>query len=122
MFFFYVKRKKRRPLLFHQNNKFIYQYGKDLAKPELHLVRSEKEVSTEPAQQVGKVYWGPRITLKNNNYSYTLQTNMATSDEGYVGTEKLYGEVNIYKNDSLVATVSCSQLLINNLDAGMRSD
>ena len=87
--------------LFKQGNNFIYQYGSDLGKPELQLVRAESSVIKQPWNGVGREFWN-NITLENKGYSYTIRSAYERSENGSVTAG-----VNISKGDKYLTSVEC---------------
>ena len=87
--------------LFKQGNNFIYQYGGDMSKPELQLLRSNTEVVKEPWNGVGMQMWN-NITLKNGDYAYTVRAAYGRGED-----MTITAGVDITKNDEYVTSVQC---------------
>ena len=100
---FYCRNQKgnKNIALFKQGTNFIYQYGSDFSKPELTLVRSEKDVIKEPWNGVGNEIWS-NITLKNNEYAYTVRSSY-TRTENPTAT----AGVDITKGSEYISSVQC---------------
>lgn len=96
--------------LFKQGDNFIYQYGVDMAAPELQLVRPSSQVIKEPWNGIGRYIWD-NITLKNKEYSYTVRHSYDKIDDIALA------EVSIAKNGAFITSVKCdsSKYVVNNL-------
>ena len=98
--------------LFKQGDNFIYQYGSDMAAPELQLVRSSSQgvLDSWDGQTTGHFNG---ISLKNKEYSYTLSSYVVKVE----GTPKSVAEISIAKDDENIASLKCdsSQHIFDNL-------
>ena len=96
--------------LFKQGDNFIYQFGSDMAAPELQLVRPSSKVIKRPWNGIGRYVWD-NITLNNKEYSYTIRYSYDKMEDTTLS------EVAITKNGDPLSSVKCSssQNVINNM-------
>ena len=104
-----TEKENKQVALFKQGDNFIYQYGSDMASPELQLVRSSSQVIKEDWGGFGRNIWYD-ITLKNKEYSYTIDSSVDKFENVY------RAKVTIAKNDENIASIKCdsSQHVVDN--------
>ena len=96
-----AKKNQKTIALFKQGNTFIYQYGSDMGRPELQLVRSSSAVTKQPWNGVGSEMW-QNITLNNKAYSYTVYSSYGRKVNG-----KISAGVSISKGSKHLTSVEC---------------
>ena len=107
-----TEKENKQVALFKQGDNFIYQYGSDMASPELQLVRSSSQVILDGWDGMTTGHFNG-ISLKNKEYSYTVSSYLVKVE----GVPKDMAEVTIAKDDEYIASIKCdsSQHMMDNL-------
>ena len=88
--------------LFRQGTNFVYQYGSNMSKPDLHLVQPENKIDKQPWNGVGSEFWNS-ITLNNLEYAYTIHSAYSRGENG-----RTTAGVHVSKGSKQIATVECN--------------